>query len=443
MWTPDIRTLFLILFLVNAFLTLMLFTFWKSQKTYYGFRTWMLSLLVISCGYFLFMLRGSISDLLSIIAASILILLSVMMRLDSTRRYFWSKPLPRIFYSILVPFAVLYLYYTYNIDSVLIRTLISNAIIAPTLLITALLALRLQEPESRSLRFGFASTLIVVAILLTVRIFFWLITPGNHSLFSTDPLNTIFFTVTIITDILSTGFFLMLNMARSRTELQASEDALFQANRKLNILSSITRHDIRNQLQALSGYLELSKDSLNNPANLSEFIAKEEKIANTILRQISFTKDYEDMGVNAPVWQNTDTIIRKAVAALPMRGVEIDIDRMDLEVFADPLLEKVFYNLIDNALKYGGNAMTKIRIFRHETGAGLILVWEDDGIGITREDKTRLFERGFGKHTGLGLFLSREILSITDITISETSEPGKGARFEILIPGGKYRFVSA
>jgi signal transduction histidine kinase len=110
------------------------------------------------------------------------------------------------------------------------------------------------------------------------------------------------------------------------------------------------------------------------------------------------------------------------------------------EVFSDPLVEKVFYNLIDNALRYGGK-MTKIRFFSHETDVGLILVCEDDGDGVSREDKKRLFERGFGKNTGLGLFLSREILSITKISIAETSEPGNGARFEMVVPKGTYRLA--
>jgi len=81
MWTPDIRTLFLILFLVNAFLTLMLFTYWKTQKTYYGFATWMQSLLVISIGYLLLMLRDTIPTFISVIVANFLVMLSVMMRL--------------------------------------------------------------------------------------------------------------------------------------------------------------------------------------------------------------------------------------------------------------------------------------------------------------------------------------------------------------------------
>ena len=60
-------------------------------------------------------------------------------------------------------------------------------------------------------------------------------------------------------------------------------------------------------------------------------------------------------------------------------------------------------------------------------------------MGFRSQIKRRIFERGFGNNTGLGLFLSREILSITDITIRETGEPGKGARFEINVPREKYR----
>ena len=118
------------------------------------------------------------------------------------------------------------------------------------------------------------------------------------------------------------------------------------------------------------------------------------------------------------------------------------VDRPDLEIYADPLLGKVFYNLIDNALKYGGGKMTSIRITSRETNTGLCLLFEDDGAGIAVEDKKHLFERGFGKNTGLGLFLSREILSITGITIRETGEPGSGARFEMDVPKGRLPFFS-
>ena len=71
---------------------------------------------------------------------------------------------------------------------------------------------------------------------------------------------------------------------------------------------------------------------------------------------------------------------------------------------------------------------------------GLNLIFEDDGAGIPKNENEKIFQRGFGKNTGLGLFLCREILSITGITIKETGEPGKGARFEIFVPQGFYRF---
>jgi PAS domain S-box-containing protein len=225
------------------------------------------------------------------------------------------------------------------------------------------------------------------------------------------------------------------------TERKQAEDALKIANRKLNLLSSITRHDIGNQLLALSGYLELSKKSLNDPVRTLEFTEKEMHIADTIARLINFTRDYEDMGVNAPVWQNVITIIDNVISLLPMREIQVDAGDPDLELFADPLLERVFYNLIDNALRYGGDRMTAIRVSSHQDGEGLVIIFEDDGAGISVQDKNRLFEKGFGKNTGLGLFLSREILGITGITITVNGEPDKGARFEIRVPEGAYRFA--
>lgn len=226
------------------------------------------------------------------------------------------------------------------------------------------------------------------------------------------------------------------------TELRRAEDGLRSANRKLNLLSGITRHDIRNQLMVLQGYLELSKESPGDAAKVAEYVARQERAVQAIDRQIAFTKEYQDLGVEAPAWQNVRECIGKATAVLPVGGIHVDDGPRGLEVYADPMLEKVFYNLLDNSLRYGGEGMTGIRITASGGGNDpLRLVFEDDGAGISAEDKPRLFTRGFGKNTGLGLFLSREILSITGITITENGIPGQGARFEITVPAGMYRFV--
>jgi PAS domain S-box-containing protein len=223
------------------------------------------------------------------------------------------------------------------------------------------------------------------------------------------------------------------------TRQKAAGEALGRANRKLATLSTITRHDIKNQLAALTTYLELSQQSLDDREKVEEFLRQERKIAETLGHQIDFTKVYEDMGTTAPVWQNVGESVRRAMAGLPMRDIRVEIGDPGVEVLADPLFEKVFYNLIDNALRYGGDGMTTIRIGARETPEGLVLVCEDNGAGILPEDRPRLFTQGFGKNTGFGLFLIREILSITGITIRETGEPVRGCRFEMAVPKGAYR----
>jgi len=123
-----------------------------------------------------------------------------------------------------------------------------------------------------------------------------------------------------------------------------------------------------------------------------------------------------------------------------MGSVIVEVDRPDLEILADPLFLKVFYNLIDNSLRYAGEGLQKIRVESQRSDDGLVITYTDDGVGVPDGDKKHLFERGFGKNTGFGLFLSREILSITGITIDETGTFGKGAEFTLRVPPGMYRF---
>jgi len=120
--------------------------------------------------------------------------------------------------------------------------------------------------------------------------------------------------------------------------------------------------------------------------------------------------------------------------------LSIVIDLQNMEIYADPLLEKVFYNLVDNAIRYG-DTLTMISFFFQISDKGLSIICQDDGVGIEPRAKERIFERGVGRNTGMGLFLTREILGITGITIQENGVFGKGARFEILIPRGTFRFI--
>ena len=222
------------------------------------------------------------------------------------------------------------------------------------------------------------------------------------------------------------------------TGRKQAEETLRQANKKLNLLSSITRHDINNQLMALIGNIELLERKQPD-TSFKPYFNRINRAADQIHAMIQFTKEYENIGIAAPTWQGTRELVDKAAKQAPLGKVTVKNDLpAGREVFADPLIIKVFYNLMDNAARYGGK-ITTIRFFVKEFEGDLILFCEDDGNGVPTGEKKKIFDRGFGKNTGMGLFLTREILSITGITIAETSEPGKGARFEMTVPKGMWR----
>ena len=98
-----------------------------------------------------------------------------------------------------------------------------------------------------------------------------------------------------------------------------------------------------------------------------------------------------------------------------------------------------FSTFLTESIRHG-EWVHEIRISYHLSGGNLVVTWEDNGVGIANNEKERIFELWFGKNTGFGLFLAREILSLNGITIKETGKPGKGVRFEKVVPKGMFRY---
>ncbi len=225
------------------------------------------------------------------------------------------------------------------------------------------------------------------------------------------------------------------------TYIRQAEDALRIANKKLNLLSGITRHDINNDLLTLNGFLELLHEKIKDPA-LEQFFSRIADASNRIFVTIRFTKEYEQIGVKAPVWQDCRTLIDTAAEQIPAGKVVVKNDiPAGFLVFADPLVVRVYSILMDNAVRHGGK-ITTIRFSVENHNGNPVVIYDDDGDGIPATDKERIFDRGYGKNTGFGLTLAREILDITGITILETGVFGTGARFNLTIPKGAYRGVS-
>jgi signal transduction histidine kinase/FixJ family two-component response regulator len=226
------------------------------------------------------------------------------------------------------------------------------------------------------------------------------------------------------------------SVGRDITEQKTTEFALREALRNLGIMNSITRHDILNQLTGIFGYLEYCLHTSPDP-KIRESLSKALQAAETMKAQILFTRDYQEIGNSAPRWQNMDQVFSRAVGTLNLAGIRVECGLEDLWVYADPLIEKVFFNLLENSLRHG-ERVSIVRVYSRESNEGLTIVYEDDGAGVPPDAKEKIFRREYFQNTGLGLYLSREILAITRMEIRETGTVGEGARFEINVPKGGY-----
>lgn len=217
------------------------------------------------------------------------------------------------------------------------------------------------------------------------------------------------------------------------SERKRIEDALRQANRQLNLLTSITRHDIINKTTAILNSLDIIQSDYPDP-DLTHLIEIVSSATEDIKTHIEFTRTYQDLGSHEPQWFRLDMLMPSSLQPT----IRLLSELRDYEIYADPMINLVFQNLLDNSVRHG-QRVTCIRVTASQEGDSLCIRWEDDGVGISMDQKERIFERGFGKNTGLGLFLVREILEISGITIREAGVFGSGAMFEMVVPQGKFR----
>jgi PAS domain S-box-containing protein len=248
-----------------------------------------------------------------------------------------------------------------------------------------------------------------------------------------------------------------VGMYKDISELRGTEAAMKEMmqktvmmNEKLRVIGSLTRHDVRNKLSVIIGNIYLNKKKLKDHPEMLSSLQEMESACNTIVRLFDFARDYENLGVEELAHVDVGDVVQKATSLFSdLNGVKIENQCHGLTVLADSLLRQLFYNLIDNSLKYG--LKTKhIRIYYEKSEDNLRLTYEDDGVGIFQEAKSRIFDEGYttGKGSGYGLYLIKKMMEVYGWTIQETGEPSKGARFIIEIPktnqkgNNNYRIVT-
>jgi len=219
-------------------------------------------------------------------------------------------------------------------------------------------------------------------------------------------------------------------IARLRRELEAVQ-------KKIPILGSATRHDINNQLTVILGYNDLLLATVEDE-KVRQYLLKSSLAARKISRIVAYSKVFGAIGAEPPRWQSLDTIVHRAADEADPGALRIQLDVKSYSLYADPQVSKAFSFLFNNAAQHGKHA-TVIRVSLLQPESAPVLVIEDDGAGIPPEKKDRIFDRGYGTLTGWGLFVAREILLETGMTIRENGLPGAGARFEIAIQPGHIR----
>ncbi len=220
---------------------------------------------------------------------------------------------------------------------------------------------------------------------------------------------------------------------RDITERKAAETALRVANEKVNWLTRLTRHDIANQVTALSGYLELLKKE-DNPEKKERYLSQASLTVDTIISHLDFSREYQEIGAYDPGWQPLLLLIAQALEDIRAEKITISQQIDPVGIYADRLFVKVIYNLLENAIRHGDTIKTITISTNKQDDGSLQITIEDDGCGIPENEKELIFRYGYGKNTGFGLAFAKDIASVTGITLIENGEAGRGARFVLTVP---------
>ncbi len=204
-----------------------------------------------------------------------------------------------------------------------------------------------------------------------------------------------------------------------------------------DFLHSMLRHDIRNKTQVIQSYQSMLKD-YDLPEEALEYLENANRAAKNnmkLIEKIRALKDIkeEDEIKNVNIGQVIKNRIRSNIVDDLRKDIDIEIEDIDFEVRAGPLIGQVFLNLVENSVKHCN--CERIKISGKEADGKIIVSVEDDGIGVPEDEKEKIFERGYKSGetggTGLGLFLSKEITESYGGKIEVEDSKHGGARFNV------------
>ncbi len=230
--------------------------------------------------------------------------------------------------------------------------------------------------------------------------------------------------------------------------------SLKEANEFKKEILGIAAHDLRNPLNAILGFSRLIEEMADDNEELKTYagcINSEAHSMNDLFSELlnSAINDLTDFEIKKSEFDLVDLIASIIISFknsfdLKKQTVELFSETERLIILADKQkLKEVFENLVSNAIKYSP-LQRKITIRITPKNSKAIIHVEDEGLGLSKEDLTKIF----GKYqklsarptnnetsTGLGLFIVKKIVENHNGGITVTSELGKGSIFTVIIPG--------
>ena len=235
-----------------------------------------------------------------------------------------------------------------------------------------------------------------------------------------------------------------------RTEQQRVAD-LREVNRLKDDFVAISSHELRTPLTSIIGYAKTLRrpEFAEDPTSRAEFVQAIERQADRLHRLVQNLLAASHLEAESTRVMLEDIALAdvagEAVAALGAEGrrVTVSIPEDLPSVRADrQSLELVVANLLDNALKFSPEE-TGCEVGARVEGTMLVFWVRDHGVGISREQLPRIFDRFYQADSsrtrryggvGLGLSLVKGIVSNLGGGITVTSRPGAGSTFTVTIP---------
>ncbi len=204
------------------------------------------------------------------------------------------------------------------------------------------------------------------------------------------------------------------------------------ADEKLKVVGKLARHDMRNKMAIIGGYVSLLKMRPHEEETAKESIREIDNAVDQIAMIMDFTADYERLGSEDRKPIDVAASFNSACSMFDLTEVLVENQCKGLVVSADSLLSRIFYNFIDNSMRHGEN-VKNIRLYS-EKGKTSKIIYEDDGVGIPRNKKKNLFDNNMEEKGIHGLILISRIVESYGWKIREEGRPGKGVKFVLEAP---------